>query len=356
MTYNRPLFRLKLIICIALNGYAAQLTEDAIANLTASPDVAVIVPDNSFQADLQQYVWSHAVIHYFLNFCTNRTDAPWGISRISRTTALPAGSTVEQLNYTFDYKFTGLTINPPSRAVDVYVIDTGVYTEHEDFGGRAKWGATFGTGFKDADGNGHGTHVAGTIAGTRFGVAKSASIIAVKVLNDKGRGQTSDIIAGVDWAVNQTLSTGRPSVMSISIGGIPDPAMDSAVNTAVAKGVHVIVSAGNNGVDASNQSPARAADVITVGATNISDSMWEDSNFGPKVDIFAPGQDVTSAWIGETNATKRITGTSMAVPHVSGLIAYLLALEGPRTPVDMLARIKQLGPDGVLSNIPANTT
>lgn len=291
----------------------------------------------------------------FFNLRAIRTDAPWGISRISRQTRLPAGSTVEALNYTFDYKFSGMTINPPSRAVDVYVIDSGVYTAHVDFGGRAKWGATFGNGFKDADGNGHGTHVAGTIAGTRFGVAKYASIIAVKVLNDKGRGQTSDIIAGVDWAVTQALSTGRPSVFSISIGGIPDDVMDAAVNRAVAMGMHVVVSAGNSGVDSSNQSPARATDVITVGATNISDSRWESSNFGPGVDIYAPGQDVTSAWIRSINDTNRISGTSMAVPHVSGLIAYLLALEGPRTPADMLARIKQLGPNGVLTDIPADT-
>ncbi|KAF8607034.1 serine protease [Ceratobasidium sp. AG-I] len=321
----------------ALNGYAIQLTEDAVANLSNSPDVASIVPDKEFEASLQQ------------------TNAPWGISRISRQTKLPAGSTVEALNYTFDYKFSGITINPPARKVDVYVIDTGVYTAHVEFGGRAKWGATFGSGYKDADGNGHGTHIAGTIGGARFGVAKSASIIAVKVLNDKGRGWNSDIIGGVDWAVTQALSTGRPSVFSISIGGISDDALNAAVNRAVANGIHVVVSAGNNDDDSRKYSPAGAADVITVGATNISDSRWESSNFGPGVDIYAPGQDVTSAWIRSVNDTNRISGTSMAVPHVSGLIAYLLAVEGPRTPADMLARVKQLAPDGVLSDIPADT-
>jgi cerevisin len=239
------------------------------------------------------------------------------------------------------------------------VIDTGVNTAHVDFGGRARWGGTFG-GYKNADGHGHGTHIAGTIAGTRYGVAKAASIIAVKVLDDNNRGWNSDQIAGVNWAVKQALATRRPSVLSISIASDADPAVDAAVTKAVALGLHVVVSAGNENRDVKNFSPARAPAVITVGATSIKDRRWvwspdSGSNFGSGVDIFAPGEDITSTWIGSTTAIHRITGTSMATPHVSGLIAYLLSVEGRRTPANMLARIKQLAPDGILAGIPAGT-
>ncbi|QRW06453.1 Serine protease [Ceratobasidium sp. AG-Ba] len=261
----------------ALNGYSANLTADALADLSNNPDVAMVVPDAPCSGGLIQ------------------TDAPWGISRISRTTRLPRGSSVHNTNYVFNRK-------PSGAGVDVYVIDTGVNTAHVDFGGRARWGATFG-GYQNRDGHGHGTHVAGTIGGKRYGVAKAASIIAVKTLGDDNRGYMSDVIAGVDWATRQAMMIGRPSVINLSI----------------------------------EHQPARAQDVITVGATNIYDARWiwsstSGSNFGPGVDIFAPGEDIISTWIGSTTATNRITGTSMAAPHVAGVIAYLLAVEGRRTP------------------------
>ncbi|QRV77511.1 Serine protease [Ceratobasidium sp. AG-Ba] len=318
-----------------LNGYSANLTADALADLSSNPDVAMVVPDVPCSGDLTQ------------------TDAPWGIARVSRKTRLPIGSSVNNVNYVFNRK-------PSGSGVDVYVIDTGVNTAHVDFGGRARWGATFG-GYQNRDGHGHGTHIAGTIAGKRYGVAKAASIIAVKVLNDDNKGSMSDVIAGVNWATRQALASGRPSVLSISIGSDePHLPTDQAVNNAVKLGMHVVVSAGNKNVDCKNQSPARAQDVITVGATNINDARWvwsatSGSNFGPGVDIFAPGEYITSTWIGSTTATNRITGTSMATPHVSGLIAYLLAVEGRRTPANMRLRLKQLAPDGILTGIPAGT-
>lgn len=248
---------------------------------------------------------------------------------------------------------------PSPAGVDVYVIDTGINIKHVDFGGRAKWGKTFGP-YKDQDGNGHGTHVAGTIAGKRFGVAKASTVYAVKVLSDEGPGSTSDVIAGVDWVVAQAKRTKRPTVINMSLGGGANDASDQAVTRAVAAGVHVVVAAGNDNEDANLHSPARAPNVITVGASNITDSRWvwgptSGSNFGKAVDIFAPGQDITSTWIGSTTAINRITGTSMATPHVAGLIAYLLALEGRRTPANMLARVKKLAPDGILKGVPKDT-
>ncbi|KAG8705703.1 subtilisin-like serine protease [Ceratobasidium sp. 395] len=317
-----------------LNGYSAKLSDDTLNEISKSPDVAMVVQDTRCHGSLTQ------------------TDAPWGIARISRKTKLPIGSSTNNVAYTFDRK-------PSNGGVDVYVIDTGVNTAHVDFGGRARWGATFGP-YKSADGHGHGTHIAGTIAGKRYGIAKAASIIAVKVLSDTNSGYSTDMIAGVNWAAKQAAASGRPCVMSISIGTDPNPAVDDAVSKAVAMGIHVVVAAGNSNQDVKNFSPARAPAVITVGATTINDARWvwsptSGSNWGSGVDIFAPGEYITSTWIGSTTATNRITGTSMATPHVSGLIAYLLAVEGKRTPAAMRTRIKQLAPDGVLSGVPAGT-
>ncbi|KAF8606970.1 peptidase 1 [Ceratobasidium sp. AG-I] len=319
-----------------LNAYSAELTPEALDDLTKSPDVKSIVPDT--------LVYPSTTL--------TQKDAPWGLARIASKKKLPAGSSFEKLNYHFDRR-------PSPAGVDVYVIDTGINIKHVDFGGRAKWGKTFG-GYKDQDGNGHGTHVAGTIAGKRFGVAKAASVYAVKVLSDEGPGYSSDIIAGVDWVVAQAKKTKRPTVINMSLGGGVNEASDQAVTRAVAAGVHVIVAAGNSNEDAENHSPARAPNVITVGATSITDERWvwnpsQGSNFGKVVDIFAPGDEITSAWIGSTTAINRITGTSMATPHVAGLIAYLLAVEGRRTPANMLARVKKLAPDGILKGIPKDT-
>ncbi|CAE6478514.1 unnamed protein product [Rhizoctonia solani] len=299
----------------ALNGYVARLSDDKVTELTKSPDVAMVVEDQRCEGYLKQ------------------TDAPWGIARVSRKSKLPRGSKVDKLHYVFERK-------PSVAGVDV-------------------WGATFGP-YNSTDGHGHGTHIAGTIAGKQFGVAKAASIIAVKVLGDDNSGWNSDLVAGINWATQRAMSAQRPSVISISIGSPGDAAVDAAVARAVALGVHVVVAAGNSNRDAKDFSPARVPTAITVGATNINDGRWVTSasvgsNYGPIVDIFAPGQDITSAWIGSNTATNRITGTSMATPHVAGLVAYLLALEGRRTPANMMTRIKQLAPDRVLSGIPPGT-
>ncbi|KAG8785781.1 subtilisin-like serine protease [Ceratobasidium sp. 428] len=317
-----------------LNGYSVKLTSDMLEELTKSPDIDMIVQDARCKTALRQ------------------TNAPWGISRISQRLRLPPGSKVTDVNYIFDRK-------PSGAGVDVYVLDTGVNINHVDFGGRARWGATFG-GYKDVDANGHGTHVAGTIAGKQYGVAKAASIIAVKVLGDDGHGWNSDLIAALNYCYGRIVTTRRPSVLNLSLSSGPDPAVDRAVNQVIFRGGHVVVAAGNDNSDARNYSPARTPGAITVGATNIIDRPWiwtpsVGSNWGPLVDIYAPGEDITSTWIGSTTATNRITGTSMATPHVAGLVAYLLAVEGRRTPMNMMARIHQLGPDGILRGIPTAT-
>ncbi|KAG8781986.1 subtilisin-like serine protease [Ceratobasidium sp. 428] len=301
-----------------LNGYSVKLTADTLEELTKSPDIAMIVQDARCKTALRQ------------------TNAPWGISRISQRLRLPLGSKVTDVNYIFDRK-------PSGAGVDVYVLDTGVNINHVDFGGRARWGATFG-GYKNVDANGHGTHVAGTIAGTRYGVAKAASVIAVKVLGDDGHGWNSDLIAALNYCYGRIVTTRRPTVLNLSLSSGPDPAVDRAVN-------QVIFRAGTSSLllVTTIRTPG-----ITVPLARLARSRV-GSNWGPLVDIYAPGEDITSTWIGSTTATNRISGTSMATPHVAGLVAYLLATEGRRTPMNMMARIHQLGPDGILRGIPTAT-
>ncbi|KAH8793123.1 serine protease [Flagelloscypha sp. PMI_526] len=260
------------------------------------------------------------------------SNAPWGLQRIS-TDKIVTG-TPTALNYTFTYNdaYAG-------RGVDAYVIDTGIRTTHREFEpARARWGATFG-GYASVDGNGHGTHVAGIIGGTQFGVAKLVSLIAVKVLADTGVGTWSDVISGINWAVGQAQSLGRPSIINLSLGGTATDAVDNAVNAAINAGVHVVVAAGNSNADACGFSPARTLWAVTVGASTISDTKASPSNFGSCVDFYAPGQDVISSWSTSDTAVNSLSGTSMAAPHVSGIIAYIISQSGSKTIADMGAQI-----------------
>jgi subtilisin family serine protease len=228
--------------------------------------------------------------------------------------------------------------------VTIYVIDTGVYAAHSEFGGRATVGANFISAESAADGNGHGTHCSGTAAGTTYGVAKRANIIGVKVLASDGRGANSGVLSGIDWAVSNAQANGRTgrSVISMSLGGGFSQASNNAVAEAVAAGIFTAVAAGNDGVNAANTSPASTPTAFTVGATDSTDTRGSFSNFGSVLDIFAPGVNVKSAWIGGTTTTRTISGTSMACPHVAGLAAYLIGLEGTRTPAALGARIQSL--------------
>lgn len=195
------------------------------------------------------------------------------------------------------------------------------------------------------DGNGHGTHVAGTVGGNTYGVAKKTNLIGVKVLSSSGSGSNSGVIAGIQWAVQNAQQNGRTSrsVINLSLGSDEfSQTSNDAVTAAVNAGVFVAVAAGNAGVDARNSSPGSAPAVCTVGATTSTDQMAYYSNFGPVVDIFAPGSNVLSAWIGSNTATNTISGTSMASPHIAGLGAYLIALEGTRSPSALCSRIVSL--------------
>ncbi|KAJ3508472.1 hypothetical protein NLJ89_g5739 [Agrocybe chaxingu] len=315
-----------------MGGFAAHLSADQLHAVRASDKIESICEDGIMKIG---------------GATVTQTDAPWGLQRISQKAKLSSTS-ASALNYKYTYDSSG------GEGVDVYVVDTGINIAHVDFGGRASWGATFG-GYANADGNGHGTHVAGTAGGTRFGVAKSAKLIAVKVLSDSGSGSVSDIISGLNWVMNKAKSTGRPSVMNLSLGGGASSALDNAVASLTKAGVHVVVAAGNSNVDAANTSPARAPSAIAVGATTIADARASFSNYGSVVSVFAPGANIISDWINSTTATNTLSGTSMASPHVAGLVAYFVKKDGNITPAAMRTKIQNLAIRNAISGIPSGT-
>lgn len=258
-----------------------------------------------------------------------QTGAPWGLGRISHR---EPGST----NYIYDKRAGEGTFS--------YIIDTGIFIDHLDFNGRATWGANFADDGLDRDGNGHGTHCAGITGGTTYGVAKKTQLIAVKVLDSEGNGANSGVIAGIQWAVDDAISKGRigKAVANLSLGGPRSIAANQAAAAAVEAGLFLAVAAGNDGTLARLYSPASEPTVCTVAASDIKDTRADFSNFGSLVDIFAPGVDILSAWNTGRADTNTISGTSMATPHVAGLAAYLLALEGPCLPQALCERIRSL--------------
>jgi len=312
-----------------IHGFAGELSTAALNTLRASPDVESISEDG------------------IATIVNTQTDATWGLGRISQPATLTTQD-ASLLTYTYTYDASA------GSGVDIYVIDTGIYTAHTQFGGRASWGATFG-GYANADGNGHGTHVSGTAAGSQFGVAKNANLIAVKVLSDSGSGAWADVISGLNWVASAVAASGRPSIATMSLGGGIQTSVDSATTALVNAGIHVTVAAGNSNTDAANTSPARAAGVICVGASDITDARAYFSNYGSIVKVFAPGLNVISSWIGSPTATNSISGTSMATPHVAGLVAYLVAKNGNNTPANLITLVQSLAVKGILTNIPAGT-
>ncbi|RYP63015.1 hypothetical protein DL771_009470 [Monosporascus sp. 5C6A] len=259
-----------------------------------------------------------------------QANAPNGLARISNEQAGSAG-------YTFD--------DSAGEGISVYVVDTGVRTTHEEFQGRATLGFNA-VDNVDTDENGHGSHVSGTIAGATFGVAKKADIIGVKVLGADGGGSNDGVLAGLQFVADDTAQSGRAgkAVMNMSLGGPASRALNNAVEALARSGVVPVVAAGNEAQDAANVSPASAPNAITVGAIDqTTDAIASFSNFGQDVDIFAPGVDVQSVGIRSDSDSEVLSGTSMASPHVAGLAAYLMSLEGLTDVTAVSDRIKELG-------------
>lgn len=246
-----------------------------------------------------------------------QSPAPWGLDRIDQVT-LP-------LNQSFDDR------DESGTATYAYVVDTGIDGSNVDFEGRVSGGFTAvldGRGAGDC--NGHGTHVAGTIAGRTYGVAKKATLVPVRVLDCAGSGTYSSVISGLDW-IAANHPAGTPAVVNMSLGGPASSTLDGAIRNLISKGITVVVAAGNSAADACNYSPARVLEAITVAATTVSDSRASYSNFGSCVDIFAPGSEIVSTWLG-SSTTNTISGTSMATPHVAGTLTRFLTQNPTLTP------------------------
>ncbi|MFD5913914.1 S8 family peptidase [Streptomyces massasporeus] len=285
----------------ALNGYAATLSATEARQLAADPAVASVEQNQR------------------VTLAATQTNAPWGLDRVDQA-SLPLSGT-----YTYP--------DSAGSGVTVYVIDTGVRITHQQISGRAAHGYDAVDGDNNAsDGNGHGTHVATTIAGTTYGVAKKAKIVGVRVLNNSGSGTTAGVIAGIDWV---TQNHSGPSVANMSLGGGASATLDTAVRNSIASGVTYAVAAGNSSTTASSSSPARVAEAITVGATTNTDAKASYSNYGSALDIFAPGSSITAGWHTSDTATNTISGTSMATPHVAGAAAVYLAGHTSSTPAQV---------------------
>lgn len=284
-----------------IKGFAATLSAEALAVVRANPQVAFVEADGVVTADVEP--------------SDEQPDPPWGLDRIDQRD-LP-------LDQTYEYDWTG-------AGATAYIIDTGMRITHEEFEGRASYGYDMVDDDEVAeDCHGHGTHVGGTVGGKTYGVAKEVDLVAMRVLNCSGRGNWSRIIAAVDWVV---INRDGPAVANLSLGGPSRHVFDMAIHNAVRAGLPVIVSAGNASLDACLQSPARAPRAITVAATGQSDARASFSNFGPCVDLFAPGVGVLSAGIGSDTATATLSGTSMSTPHVVGVAALYFEQNPDATP------------------------
>ncbi|MFD8506320.1 S8 family peptidase [Streptomyces sp. NPDC002387] len=301
----------------ALNGYAVRVDERQARRLAADSHVASVVQDTRVTLDRYQ-----------------KNPPSWGLDRI------------DQPNQPLDHGYTWP--EPAGAGVTVYVIDTGIRISHKDFGGRAGYGWDFVDNDRTAsDANGHGTHVAGTAVGTRYGVAKRAKVVAVRVLDAKGAGTTAQVIAGIDWV---TRHARKPAVANLSLGGYASTQLDAAVRNSIASGVSYTVAAGNEGLPAGLYSPARVPQAITVGAGDRKDTRAVFSNWGSGLDLFAPGVAITSDSSASDTATATLSGTSMAAPHAAGAAALYLAKHPKATPAQVSRALVQQAVRGRVKN------
>ena len=290
----------------AIKGFSVRMSEQQAIRLANDPRVDFVEEDG------------------VVSLGTTQTGATWGIDRIDQRD-LP-------LNGTYTYNATG-------TGVKAYIIDTGIRATHTQFAGRVISGFTaINDGLGTNDGNGHGTHVSGTVGGSTYGVAKNVTLVAVRVLDASGSGTNSGVIAGVDF-VTSDHQAGQPAVANMSLGGGISTALDTAVTNSINDGVTYAIAAGNDNVDACSTSPARVASALTVGSTTTTDARSSFSNFGTCVDIFAPGSSITSSWNTSDTATNTISGTSMATPHVTGVAALFLETNPTASPATVAAAI-----------------
>ncbi|TYC25547.1 MULTISPECIES: S8 family peptidase [unclassified Micromonospora] len=309
----------------ALRGFEIRVGEVAAARIAADPAVAYVEQNHN------------------VSIAGTQPNPPsWGLDRIDQRN-LP-------LNSSYTYPNTASNVR-------AYIIDTGVLFGHNDFGGRAVSGFDAVDGGSADDCNGHGTHVAGTVGGSSYGVAKGVQIVGVRVLNCQGSGTTAQVVSGIDWV---TANAVKPAVANMSLGGSADSAIDTAVTNSINSGITYAVAAGNGDIfgnrqNACNYSPARVAPAITVGATQNNDAAASFSNYGTCVDILAPGVNITSAWYTSNTATNTISGTSMASPHVAGAAALVLSANPTWTPQQVRDSLVNDATPNVVTNVGTGT-
>ncbi|MFI8127095.1 S8 family peptidase [Acinetobacter sp. ABJ-A23_2] len=304
----------------ALKGFAIYLPDTAgtafIEAMKKNPQVLSVENDTVVNID-----------------ATTQSNPDWGLDRIDQK-ALP-------LNSTYSYSQTG-------SGTTAYIVDTGILSTHQEFSGRVLNGYTaISDGNGTTDCNGHGTHVAGTVGGTTYGVAKSVRLVPVRILGCDGSGASSNVIAGLDWILK---NGSKPAVVNMSLGGAASSSLDSAVENLYNNGYVMVVAAGNSNTDACTSSPARTSNAITVAATDNTDTRASYSNYGSCVDIFAPGSQINSSWIGSNTATKVLNGTSMATPHVAGVVAEMLQSTPTATPQTISANLLNQATSNVVKN------
>ncbi len=298
-----------------LRGFVARADDKGLARLLADPRVAYVQEDG------------------VVSIAASQTNATWGIDRVDQRD-LP-------LNQTYTYDTT-------ASSVHAYIIDTGILASHSQFSGRLGTSYDAVTNGGNAnDCQGHGTHVAGTVGGSTYGIAKEVKLHAVRVLDCNGSGSNSGVIAGMDWVASNHV---KPAVANMSLGGSADQATDDAVNRLHNAGVTVVVAAGNDNSNACSYSPARAANAITVGSTTNTDARSSFSNYGSCLDIYAPGSNIVSAGISSSTATATLSGTSMASPHVAGVAALYLASNPSATPTQVRNALVDNATSGKVTN------
>ncbi|MER5353708.1 S8 family serine peptidase [Kitasatospora sp. NPDC002551] len=308
----------------ALRGFSADLTAKQARRLAADPSVALVSRNRRVRAEGVQ-----------------TAPESWGLDRI------------DQRRFPYDDRYT--SPDAGGAGVTAYIVDTGVRVTSEEFEGRASYGYdAIDNDDVAQDGHGHGTHVAGTVASHTYGVAKAAKIVAVRVLDDDGEGTTEQVVAGIDWVTRHAV---RPAVVNMSLGSDPDPVMDAAVAGSIAAGLTYTVAAGNQSVDASQHSPARVPGAITVGASDRDDVPASFSNYGPLVDLYAPGVDITSVWsvVDMGGLGIDMSGTSMASPHAAGAVALYLASHPTATPAQVSAALTSAATAGSLHGLGAGS-
>lgn len=330
---------------VALKGFRLNATGTQAIAMSGDSRVAFIVEDGAIAVgspDSEPIIMTPDPGA----FQNPQPRASWGLDRIDQRT--------RPLNNFYEYHNNG-------EGVNAYIIDTGILPTHWEFQGRASaiYDAISGEGTIGVDCNGHGSHVAGIIGGQTFGVAKNVSLLSVRVLNCQGTGAWSDVINGVNfvtWHHSQPAQQGVPAVANMSLGGETNRAVDAAVRNSIRAGVTYVVAAGNWNSDASAYSPAGVAEAITVGATNQYDARAEFSNYGPTIDLFAPGVSIPSAWIGGDLMIATASGTSMASPHVAGVVALYLQNHRTASPATVQSALVGNSTEGAVSNAGQETT